>query len=354
LGLGLSTNYKVASFFSLGGYVAYGFKDETWKYAYFLHLFPSWNSETKLILNCSRDVWETATYSFFEDNIMGSSEWYRDFLIDQMDKIEEKEASFTFRALQYLKVNFYINQSRKQLTNYGFINNIEGIPTITNDFHFAEAGLNLKIGFKEKFILTPGKRKLSLGTDYPMVWFNLKRGLSILNGEYVYTKYELKISKRFITRSFGKSQITLVGGKAEGNIPISNLYNGHGSYQSFTIETENSFATMRLNEFYSSEFTSLFLNQDFGSLLFNWPRFKPEICLVTNIAFGKLQNQDYHQIINIKTLGHGYYESGILINKILNNQFSDIGFGIFYRYGTYSFVKISDNFGYKITIHLNL
>ena len=39
LGLGLSTNQKLASFFSLGGYFSYGIKDEDWKYGSFIQLF---------------------------------------------------------------------------------------------------------------------------------------------------------------------------------------------------------------------------------------------------------------------------------------------------------------------------
>ncbi|HEY4785498.1 MAG TPA: DUF5686 family protein, partial [Bacteroidales bacterium] len=288
LGLGLSTNQKVASFFSLGGYFAYGLKDEDCKYGSSLQLFRDWNSETKLTIKYTRDVWENAHYSFFEDKMMNSSEWYRDFLINEMDMTEEKELSLCFRALQYFKINLYLNQSWKHIANYGFETISEGITALADDFRFTEAGVNVKFGFKEKFILTPSKRKLSIGTDYPMVWFNLKKGLNTLNGEFQYTTYELKLFKRFTTRKLGKSSFTLVTGKVDGNIPICNLYNGRGSYRPFTLEAENSFATMRLNEFYSSEFASLFLRQDFGSLLFNSPYFKPEICLVTNIGFGEL------------------------------------------------------------------
>jgi hypothetical protein len=148
--------------------------------------------------------------------------------------------------------------------------------------------------------------------------------------------------------------MTLVAGKVDGKVPLCNLYNGHGSYQSFGIESENSFATMRLNEFYSSEFASLFLKQDFGTLLFTTPKFKPEVCLVTNIGFGKLLHPEYHQIINMKTLDKGYCESGVLINKILNNQLYGLGFGIFYRYGPYTYSKIADNFAYIMTLSLSL
>lgn len=354
LGLGLATNHKLASFFSVGGYFAYGCKDEDWKYGASLQLFRNWISETKLTIKYSRDVRETGQYTFFEDNLSNSSEWYRDFMIRQMDMIEEKEMSLSFRTMQYFKFNVYLNQSRKQIVNYSYLTNIEGTPVWSNDFRFTEAGISVKVGYKEKFMLTPSKRRLSLGTSYPMLWFNLKRGLNTLNGQFECWKYELKASKKFTTRRFGKSLVTLVAGKVDGKVPICNLYEGHGSYTSFGVEAENSFGTMRLNEFYSNQFVSLFLKQDFGTLLFSTPKFKPEICLVTNVGYGKLLHPEYHQLVNFKTLEKGYYESGLLINKLLNNQFSGLGFGVFYRYGAYGFAKTADNFAYKMTLTMNL
>jgi hypothetical protein len=353
LGLGLMTNEKVSSFFSIGGYFAYGFHDKKWKYNSFIQFFPRWESDTKLTLKYTRDVWETAKYSFLDDRIMNSSEWYRDLTITQMDMVEEKEVSFSFRMLQYIKINLFLNQSFKHMNDYSFIIDNEGTTSYLHNFHFTETGLNIKFGFKEKFILTPSKRKLSLGTNYPMVWINLKKGLDILNGNFNYTKFECKVAQSIASRKFGQSQLTLVAGKVNGNIPLSNLYNGHGSYLPFSLEAENSFGTMRLNEFYSSEFISLFLKQNFGSILFSSPTLKPEVCMVTDIGFGRLKNQKSHELPPIKTLQKGYYESGLLINKIINQPFMGMGAGVFYRYGPYSFSKISDNFAYKMTLSFN-
>lgn len=353
-GMGLMTNEKVASFFSVGGYFAYGFHDKQWKYSPTFQLFPKWESETRLTLRYTHDVWETGQYSFFEDRLMTSSEWFRDFLVNQMDMIDEKEISLSFRILKYLKINLYMNQSIKHINDYDFLTNQNGNLVQTNDFHFTEAGVSFKFAFREKFIQTPAKKKLSLGTKYPMVWINIKKGLNFWDGDYEYTKYELKVSGQLITRKFGQSKATLVTGKVFGNIPISNLYNGRGSYQSFTLEAENSFGTMRFNEFQSSEFISLFFKQNFGSLLLSFPKFRPEFCLVTNLGYGRLRNSSAHNISNKNVPDRGYYESGILVNKIITQPFISMGLGVMYRYGHYSFIRIADNFAYKLTLNLNL
>jgi hypothetical protein len=46
----------------------------------------------------------------------------------------------------------------------------------------------------------------------------------------------------------------------------------------------------------------------------------------------------------------GYYESGLLINNIVNLRIYTIGLGAFYRWGPYSMEKTGDNFAYKFTL----
>jgi hypothetical protein len=266
----------------------------------------------------------------------------------------KKEIDFCFRILKNFKLNFFINQEQKTLKNYSFSTVNADPPDQNNSYNFAEVGINIKMGFYENFIHTPSGRVISFGSDYPMIWLNIHRGITHLNGNFDYTKYEIKITKTFTSSRIGKSRIQITAGKTTGTIPLCNLYNSPGSYEQLGIEAENSFATMRTNEFFSDEFASLFLKQDFGSLFFSRPSFKPEINIITNIGFGRLLHPEYHHPVNFKTLEKGYYESGILIHKLLSTNFVGYGLGIFYRYGPYSFSSPAKNIAYKITVKLNL
>lgn len=354
LGLGLSTNQKIGSFYSLGGYFSYGFHDKDLKYGSFLQLFPNWQSNTKLTLNYSHDVMETGGIEFFDDYVMNSSEVFRKLYVNRMDYVRKKEFAFSFRALSHLRFNLFLNQEQKTVKDYSFSPNNPDPSAITNNFRFTEAGISLKLGFREKFIQTPNGRLISIGTAFPMIWLNYHQGIKWINGDFEYSKYELKIAKSFLMRVIGKSQIQITAGKAIGNIPLCNLYNSLGTFQQFGIEAENSFATMRINEFFSDEFVSLFLKQNLGSLLFSRPSFRPEISLVMNIGVGRLSNPQYHQIVNFKTLEKGYYESGILVDKLLSMVFLGYGFGVFYRYGPYAYPSPAKNFAYKISLKFML
>jgi hypothetical protein len=352
LGLGLSTNQKLASFFSVGGYCSYGIKDEDWKYGSFIQLFPKWQSDTRLTFKYMRDVSETGGYSFFEDHFFGSTEWFRNFLINQMDFTETKEGSITFRFLHSFKINLCMSQSHK-IPKYVYEfekNGYNGSPTA---FNFTEAGLNIKFCHQEKFMQAPSGQRLSLGSKYPVIWFNVKRGLNLLQGNFVYNKYELKITKGLTTKPFGKSQITITAGFTDGNIPLPNLYNGHGNYSGFSIHAENSFATMRMNEFFSSEFASFYFIQNFGKLFHSKSIFSPELCFATNAGYGRMKNPQYQQYF-FNTLEKGYYESGILVINTIKMGFLGYGFGVYYRYGPYSFERISANFAYKLSLSMSL
>jgi hypothetical protein len=353
LGLGLATNKKLASFFSLGGYFSYGFKDEDWKFGSFIRLFPKWQSDTRLTLGYSRDVSETGGYSFFEEQVYGSTEWFRKLLINQMDFTESREVSFCFRAMRYFKFNLYLNQSNK-VPRYEYAFEKPGYNAPSNDFNFTEAGLNIKFSYRENFMKSPGGERLSLGSKYPVIWFNVKQGFNFLGGNFVYTKYELKVAESLTTKPFGKSQIAITAGLADGAVPLTNLYNGHGDYGGFSIQAENSFATMRMSEFYSSEFASIFFIQNFGKLFHSNSIFCPELCLATNVGYGRMQNPQYHQLFNYNSLEKGYYESGILVINVLKMSFLGYGFGVYYRYGPYAFDRIASNFAYKLTLSMSL
>ena len=101
---------------------------------------------------------------------------------------------------------------------------------------------------------------------------------------------------------------------------------------------------MMPDEFFCDRFAALYLTHKFKGLFPNFEYFNPGFTVITNIAWGDLNNGNNY---NIKDLSKGYYESGLIIDKL--NDGLDIGIGIFYRYGPYSFDNIKDNFVYKFS-----
>ena len=351
LGFGFMTNYKLSAVFELGGYFGYGFNDKAFKYGGDLILNIHKNSESKLHFSYSYDVTEKAGYHFFERLDLTTTELYRKYIISNMDKIEKQEFSYSFRAFKYLNTNLYLsNEIIESTDGYTYETTIDNA---TNRFSFTEIGIQLKYAYNEKFMQTP-KFSYSLGTDYPVFYGNLVKGISFYTGEFEYSKYELKIMQTFRTKALGKTKLTFVGGFIDGDVPLSKLYTGHANYYSFDPDAENSFATMRMNEFYNDRFISLFFRQEVGSL-FKIKSFSPKFVLASNFGIGEINyNPKHHSVEPIQSTNKGFYESGVLVNNILKQQFIGIGLGVYYRYGPYTFMKTADNFAYKFTCTINL
>jgi hypothetical protein len=109
---------------------------------------------------------------------------------------------------------------------------------------------------------------------------------------------------------------------------------------------------MHLNEFLSNGYASLYLYHDFQNLLIRGKKwFHPEFALSQNIGFGFLEHKERYLYVKdeIREMNLGYYESGLLINNIVNFRLFTLGAGVFYRWGPYSFEKVGDNFAYKIS-----
>jgi hypothetical protein len=232
--------------------------------------------------------------------------------------------------LAYTRFQVFLNQSTKWITSdYRYSINNES----RNLFHFTELGVKVRYAYKEKFIETPRGNRISTGTNYPVIHANITRGLPQLDGDFEYLKLEGKVSKTFISKSLGETKISFLGGLVDKPIPYTNLFNGHGSYGVFTIESENSFATMRMNEFTMDRFAAIFFQQDFGKLLFKRDKFQPGIVIATHAGYGELIHTENHEGIDLQTMDQGYIESGLMIKNILNQWIIGYGLGVFYRYG---------------------
>ncbi|MEA1899003.1 MAG: DUF5686 family protein, partial [Bacteroidota bacterium] len=354
LGVGGISNEHLSKSLFFSGYFAYGFKDKNIKYGSSARWLISNTYDISLQASYFNDVEESGSYTFLWNTRNFDTENFRRFLVSQMDYVEGWSTSFEFNALQYFKTRIFFQNSKTTFgNNYQFNDSENGTENLINKATFSELGIKLRFAYKEKFMVS-GRKKISLGTKFPILYANFNQGIDWMNGDFTYSKYEIRISKKILSRSLGHSYIDLEGGIIEGKVPYSKLYNGKGSYHGFSLVSANSFGVMRMNEFLSDHFFSIFFRQDFGKLLFKTKRFQPGVEFVSNFGIGKLQNPELHRGINFKTMEKGYYESGIIINSIINQFFLGYGIGIYYRYGPYQLQKSIDNFSFKLSLKLNL
>ena len=354
LGLGLHTNNKVSKLFTVGGYWGYGFRDKSAKYGGDFTIDVHKPSESSIRIDAYNNVTPSGGVEFFDDKLQAwRPEYFYEFFFKQMNTTVGGEINYTFRVkpLRDFKWNIGARvQNKYPYENYYFESSDLPSTPITS-FSTTDFNVGFRFAFREKVLQTT-KSSISLGSNYPIVWFKYSQGLNgVFNGEFEYNRFDLKVAYNHNFKYVGESQVTIKTGIIIGQLPISNLYSGVGTYNEFTIYAPGSFGTMRANEFYSDRYISLFLTHNFKNLLFSFGNYNPELLVVTNIAFGTMGNIANHHNIDFSTLEKGYYESGIIIRKLLNLQIYDLGAGVLYRYGPYGFDIPAKNFAYKLSLY---
>ncbi|HOE05828.1 MAG TPA: DUF5686 family protein [Bacteroidales bacterium] len=358
LGLGIKTNDKVLSWASVGGYGAYGFRDKTFKYGGQLEFFPHKASALLIGFYYAKDVAIADYYRFPWSNSFIGTEAYNDLLVTEIDPIESYSACIEFRMLRYLKTRIYFSHTDKTILSDqryfwgGFPQDTYGIPItdfVPDILTYTEAGVSGKLALKETFLQTPRGNTLSLGTNYPVLWFNLGVGIPLPHDNVSsYLKFQARISKKITTARFGETSVTITGGWASEHTPYSLLYKGPGT--AGWLDVANTFNTMGVNEFISNRFVHLFLKHDFGSLLFRTKKWRPEIVLLTNLGWSDYTITGFLDPGTVHGYNKMYYESGLQINYMLRAMFIGYGFGVYYRYGAYYLPETIDNFAFKLTL----
>lgn len=352
-GIGLHTNDKVSRWFRIGGFYQYAFAISTSKYG----------GDVKFTVNRRHDV--TISGSYFYDLIeSGGVSYPNDYesilsgnfaplLLKKLDRTESFNFSLGFRALKFVLFNLGYTNERKRTTTYDFATQEGNAVILQDNFQFSNITAGFKWAYGEKFIQTVNN-KISFGTKYPVVWLQYTRGLKgFLGGEFDYNRADLKIRKTFKIKFLGKLTLQVNGGYIDNPVPACNLFYAPGSYRLFTVYAPYTFSTMHSNEFLSNKYASLFIYHDFGYLLFKGKKwFHPEFALSQNIGFGWLDDPERYAYnsINPREMNLGYYESGLLINNLVNLRVYTVGIGAYYRWGPYSFDNVSDNFAYKISL----
>jgi len=351
-GLGMQTNRQFSEKLAFGGYYAFSLKDRISKIGIKTIVDLYKPKEIKAQVSFLSDNIESGDVNFFQDEgSLFDPLDFQKFFINRMNYTIRKEAGFSGRLLNYVQLYGGINAEETQAVgDYYFQQSPDNVPV--RDFNSAEVRFRLRFAYKEKYI-NNGRMLISLGTKYPVFWFNYTQGFSgILDQSFDFKKMDLQMRKTFYIKYLGITNISLKAGLLLGDVPYAKLYSGGGTYRPFALCAPGSFGTMRGNEFLSDRYVSLFITHNFDALLFNGGWFNPEIEIATNIGFGWLNNPEYHHNVDFKTMEKGYFESGLMLNKLVRLKLLSVGLGGMYRYGPYSYASFKDNVAYKFTLTL--
>ncbi len=266
--IGGRTSNEISTRYMIESYIAYGTKDQRWKYGgNFIYLFDN-NPRRGFTIDAKHDMEQQgqSVNAFREDNILSSTfrrgPQYTLSMVNQIKTEYEHEwyqgFSNTLRIqwreyYPYFGQTFYINENLQQVYYPSFVT--------------TEISLNTRYAYNEKFIMGKFER-ISLGTEYPVINLTATLGLKgIFGGQFTYQKLELKIDHWFNTYPIGYGTYIIDAGKFFGRLPypLLKLHEGNQTY----FFDEYAFNLMNYYEFVSDQWASLTYTHYFDGFFLN-------------------------------------------------------------------------------------
>lgn len=351
VGIGLYTNEKVSKALSLGGFVGYGLRDKQLKYGGELMVDINKYHELQLKLSYQNNLQEVGRSNHPQADL---SNYLRSFMGSRFDKLIQKKIELGFRSLRFLKVTTSVSINEYSPT-YAYSYKGASLSRYQAD----ELGISATYAYGEELATIGNQRQVNYKGN-PVITVSYNRGFNLLNNNsYNYNRLEATVDYSMYNGRVGQSNIRLASGLIDRSLPYGLLFTGEGSKSSsMPLLINTTFQTMLPYEFLSDRYLHLFYSHNFGSLLLNTPKFKPQFIVVQNTGWGSLTNASY-QGIDFKTKERIYLESGLIINNLLkfnyiNMFYLNVGVGGFYRYGYYGSTNFSDNFALKLSVTMSL
>ena len=268
----IGTTPKLFKNIYLNGYLAYGTKDERFKYRGSALWILKRKPRMYVFAEIKHDL-ENNTNQYDEtrsiDNIFSS--------IGRKKNIPWKLAFVDKHRIEFFN-SYYsgfshlLSFERKKFTPYSPLpsSNIlfESNEVTGNSIQTSEIGLELRFAYKEEFV-EGNYYRTSLGTKYPLL--KLYGGIGIKNmlgGQFNYQKIRLSISDNQSLKHFGSIYYNLFAGRIMGNVPYSILEVHPGN--EFYYYNNRAFNMMYRYEYISDKYAGIILEHNMGSLFFKY------------------------------------------------------------------------------------
>lgn len=350
LGLGGETNRLLSRYFTIGGYFSVGLKDGSLRHGEWFDIFPTGLSDYRIHLGYTDMNMEFGGPEFLETPSLLNPESFRLLLINNMFQQKRFTAGLEFRPFNELNLYLFGDMSENTARqNTLFLSN-----HIFNPTSLTRTGLQLRYSPGIKLSMEDG-RLTEITAPRSDYYVTLIQGYTMFYGDYSYTRLELKGIFHLPSSKAGNTTVMFRGGIMSQNAPIMELFNGYGSFAgTFTLLAPFSFATMRLNEFASANFTAIHIRHDISQWLF--PRKvknSPSLIIAQNMGIGQL-NDKYLTQLNLRDYRKGFFESGLELNNLFRMGYLSWGTGIYYRYGPCHLSPVHTNFAYKFGFNIKL
>jgi hypothetical protein len=357
LGGGLYTSNRFLKWLRVGGYGAYGFKDQQWKYGAEVRFNLNPNRDFGVTFQYINDIYETG---YAHQNVLrdftNANEGLRRLVSERFDKIESYRVDVSYRVLPRVHASAFVSKNNI-IPTYDYTLTLNG--ETLNRFVIGETGLALRYSGSENYMQIAGKKVL-LGREWPMVSIGYARSIQVWDAQnFDYQRLDFSSRFQFKHRPKGKTRLFVHAGWVDGVAPYGRLYNARGAQETQAIYVDEYFQTVGLYEFAASRHASVFFNHNFGNVFYDNRYSKPEWVVYHASGIGWLDNANAHASsqISLQSFDKGFFESGTGFNNLLRFKYANVayfglGAAVFYRYGAYQFEKQTNNLFFRATFSL--
>lgn len=319
------TSNKFSKWYELSGYVAYGTRDEKFKYKLGIRSYIEKKPRTMVGLYYKNDneILGQSQNGFTTDNIVASL--FRITPLRNLTNVKEVNAyierewftgfntklSFFNRQMMPL-ANFHYEYQKNSITR-GFKDNIT-----TSEFRVLA-----RLAYDEKYVEGAFER-VSLGTHYPILQVQYTMGVkNFFNSDYNYHKLVINVDDRIRINPIGYIDYVLECGKVWGQLPYP-LLEMHGGNETYTYDVY-AFNAMNYYEFVSDEYAFANLSHHFDGFFLNriplMRKLKWREVVGANAVVGTVNDKNRKVLIfpdNLYSLNRGpYVEATVGIENIL-------------------------------------
>ncbi len=353
------TSNTFSKWYELQGYVAYGLKDEKWKYSLGFKSFITKTPHRQLVGMTYKSDYEIlgqSTNGFSQDNLFAS--FFRKTPLNSMTRVDKTQAWYerewfpglitrvTLIGSYYTPVGA---STYRYIKNDGSIVNKENIKN-------TEVRLGVRLAWKEKYVST-GFERVPISSTYPVVQLTYAKSLqNAFGGEYDYQKAVVNISDRVrITPILGYTDYMVQAGKIWGTVayPLLELHGGNETY----VYDYLAYNMMSYYEFGSDQYVSAAMFHHFEGIFFNkvplLRKLKWREVVSAKGVWGSVTQKNRDALIfptTLKALDHGPY---VEVSAGIENIFKFFKVDALWR-TTYLRPKAIDNFGVKFSFQLLL
>lgn len=324
LRVGGRTSNKFSRWYELNGYLAYGTKDDKFKYSLGFRSFITKKPRQMVGMNYKNDyeILGQSQNAFTQDNILASI--FRRTPLSKLTGVEQVEGWYDREW--FSGFNTKISFANRIMTpvgafRYEFLNPDNEI-AFKDNIITSELRINTRFAYDEKYVEGEFTRT-SLGTKWPILQAQYSYGIKdLFASDYSYHRLSLSIDDRFRINPIGYTDYYIEGGKIFGKVPYP-LMSIHPGNETYTYDFY-AYNMMNYYEFVSDQYATMYVFHHFDGFFLNkiplMRKLKWREVVSGKILVGRVNKENRDLLLfpqNLYSLDRGpYYEAGVGLENI--------------------------------------